>query len=164
MEKTFSSVTHFWGSEKEKSSDQSSYYPLDMENSFHLTVQSHMTIHAALLGSMTVKQWLKVSDNKDSACGVGDQGSIPRLGRSSGKGNGNPLQYSCLESSWTEEPGGVQSMGAQRVGHDSVTFTHSNLYQGNLVLNPISLKHLFIYLVFGRIQFCFYCFFSFIFY
>ena len=61
---------------------------------------------------------------------------------------------------WTEEPSGVQSMGLQRVGHDSVTFTHSGLYQGNVVLNPISLKHLFIYLVFDRIQFCFYCFFS----
>ena len=34
-----------------------------------------------------------------SACNVGDQGSIPRLGRSPEKGNGNPLQYSCLENS-----------------------------------------------------------------
>ena len=30
----------------------------------------------------------------------------------------NPLQYSCLENPWTEEPGGLQSMGSQRVGHD----------------------------------------------
>jgi len=37
---------------------------------------------------------------------------------SSGEGNGNPLQYSCLEIPWTEEPGGLQSMGSQRVGHD----------------------------------------------
>ena len=29
---------------------------------------------------------------------VGDEGSIPGLGRSPGEGNGNPLQYSCLES------------------------------------------------------------------
>ena len=29
------------------------------------------------------------------------------------KGNGNPLQYSCLENSMTEEPGGLQSMGVQ---------------------------------------------------
>ena len=35
-----------------------------------------------------------------------------------GEGNGNPLQYSCLEIPWTEEPGGLQSMGSQRVGHD----------------------------------------------
>ena len=35
-----------------------------------------------------------------------------------GEGNGTPLQYSCLESPWTEEPGGLQSMGSHRVGHD----------------------------------------------
>ena len=35
---------------------------------------------------------------KASACKAGDPGSIPGLGRSSGEGNGNPLQYSCLEN------------------------------------------------------------------
>ena len=39
------------------------------------------------------------SDGKESACSAGDLGSIPRLGRSPGEGNGNPLQYSCLENS-----------------------------------------------------------------
>ena len=38
------------------------------------------------------------SEVKASACNVGDQGSIPGLGRSSGEGSGNPLQYSCLEN------------------------------------------------------------------
>ena len=38
------------------------------------------------------------SDGKDSACHVRDPGSIPGLGRSPGEGNGNPLQYSCLEN------------------------------------------------------------------
>ena len=38
------------------------------------------------------------SDRKESAYGVGDTGSIPGLGRSPGEGNGNPLQYSCLEN------------------------------------------------------------------
>ena len=37
------------------------------------------------------------SDWKESACNVGDPGSIPGLGRSPEEGNGNPLQYSCLE-------------------------------------------------------------------
>ena len=37
-------------------------------------------------------------EGKESACNVGDPGSIPGLGRSPGEGNGNPLQYSCLES------------------------------------------------------------------
>ena len=34
---------------------------------------------------------------------------------------GTPLQYSCLEIPWTEEPGGLQSMGSLRVGHDWAT-------------------------------------------
>ena len=38
------------------------------------------------------------SDGKESACNVGDLGSIPGLGRSPGEGHGNPLQYSCLEN------------------------------------------------------------------
>ena len=39
------------------------------------------------------------SAGKESACNGGDLGSIPGSGRSPGKGNGNPLQYSCLENS-----------------------------------------------------------------
>ena len=39
------------------------------------------------------------SDGKESACNSGDPGLIPGLGRSPGEGNGNPLQYSCLENS-----------------------------------------------------------------
>ena len=38
------------------------------------------------------------SDAKASACNVGDPGLIPGSGRSPGEGNGNPFQYSCLES------------------------------------------------------------------
>ena len=47
-----------------------------------------------------------------------DGGLIPGSGRSPGVGNGNPLQYSCLEKSHTKEPGGAIVMGLQRVGHD----------------------------------------------
>ena len=39
------------------------------------------------------------SDGKESACSAGNPGSIPGSGRSPGEGNGNPLQYSCLENS-----------------------------------------------------------------
>ena len=39
------------------------------------------------------------SDCEESARNVGDPGSIPGSGRDPGKGNGNPLQYSCLENS-----------------------------------------------------------------
>ena len=38
------------------------------------------------------------SEDKASACNVGDLGSIPGSGRSPGEGNGTPLQYSCLEN------------------------------------------------------------------
>ena len=55
---------------------------------------------------------------KESACNAGDSGSISGLGRSPGERNGNPLQYSVLRIPWTEEPGGLQPMGSQRVPHD----------------------------------------------
>ena len=38
------------------------------------------------------------SNGKESACNAGDLGSIPGLGLSPGEGNGNPLQYLCLEN------------------------------------------------------------------
>ena len=47
--------------------------------------------------------------------------SLPELTKArstDGEGNGTPLQYSCLENPWTEEPGGLQSMGSLRVGHN----------------------------------------------
>ena len=48
----------------------------------------------AIIGASLVAQMVKAS-----AYNVGDLGSIPRSGRSPGEGNGNPLQYSCLEKS-----------------------------------------------------------------
>ena len=42
---------------------------------------------------------------KGSAYDAGDLGLVPGSGRSSGEGNGNPLQYSCLKITWMEEPG-----------------------------------------------------------
>ena len=60
------------------------------------------------------------SDYKAFAYNVGDPGSIPGSGRSPGEGNGNPLQYSCLENAMEggEESGGLQTMGSQRIRHD----------------------------------------------
>ena len=48
---------------------------------------------------LTFIGFLGGSDGKESACSVGDVGLIPGLERSPGEGNGNPLQYSCLENS-----------------------------------------------------------------
>ena len=47
-----------------------------------------------------------------------DMSSIPGSGRSLEVRNAYSLQYSCLEIPWTEEPGGLQSIGSQRAGHD----------------------------------------------
>ena len=58
------------------------------------------------------------SVSKESACSIGDRGSTPGLGRSPGEGNGNPLSILAWKISWTQEPGGLHSMGPQRVGHD----------------------------------------------
>ena len=72
------------------------------------------------------------SEVKASACNAGNLGSIPGSGRSPGEGNGNPLQYSCLENPmekemashssilawkipWTEEPGRLQNTGSQKI-------------------------------------------------
>ena len=47
------------------------------------------------------------SDGEESACNVGDPGLIRGLGRSPAEGNGNPLQYSCLENPMDRGPGGL---------------------------------------------------------
>ena len=49
---------------------------------------------------------------------VRNLGLINGSGRSPGAGHGNPLQYFVWRIPWTEEPGELQSIGLQRVGHD----------------------------------------------
>ena len=58
------------------------------------------------------------SDSKESAYNVGHLGLIPGLERSLVGRHGDPLQYSSGESPWTEKPGGLQSMGSQRIQHN----------------------------------------------
>ena len=50
---------------------------------------------------------LVVARGEASACSEEDLGLIPELGRSPGKGNGNPLQYSCLENPMDRKPSGL---------------------------------------------------------
>ena len=62
-----------------------------------------------------------------NAGGARDMGWIPGLGRSLGVGNGNPLQYSCLENPMDRETCQViQSIGLQRVGHVSSNLVHTH--------------------------------------
>ena len=59
----------------------------------------HRTVKLQLLQHYWSEQgFLGGSEIKASACNAGDLGSIPGSGRSPGEGNGNPLQYSCLEN------------------------------------------------------------------
>ena len=55
------------------------------------------------------------SDHKESACNARDPGLIPGLERLPGEGNGNPLQYSCLEKSMDRGAWQVQSMMSQSI-------------------------------------------------
>ena len=56
-----------------------------------------------------------------------DLGSIPGSGRSPGGGHGNPASILAWRIPWTEEPGGLQSTGSQRVGHDSSDLAHAQV-------------------------------------
>ena len=62
--------------------------------------------------------WLCVPDGKESACNAGDPSLSPGSGRSPGEGNGNPLQYSCLENPTDRGAWQLQPMVLPRVGHD----------------------------------------------
>ena len=74
--------------------------------------------YVSIIFSKGFPSWL---NGKESACQCRKckrHSNIPGLGRSPGGGNGNPLLYSCLGKSHGEEPGGLQSVGLQRVRHN----------------------------------------------
>ena len=86
------------------------------------------------------------SDGKAPCLQCGDLGSVPGLGRSSGEGNGTPLQYSCLENPMDGKPDRLQSMGSQRAGHDwatSLSLSPERSYHKEtyiIHINPVFLK------------------------
>ena len=77
------------------------------------------------------------SDGKESAWNVGDLSSIPELGRSPGKGTSNPLQYSCLGTTWMEESHGIQSSLDAFIIHKSILCFLLILLQTSHSINPI---------------------------
>ena len=85
--------------------------------------------------SFSFEDWHHCSSaDKESACNAGDLGSIPGLGRSPGGGNGNPLQYSCLENPMNrEEPGRLQSVGVQELDTTERLSTHTSLILFTLI-------------------------------
>ena len=60
---------------------------------------------------MGLPMWLS---GKESACNAGDRSLIPGSGKSPGEGNGYPLHSLAWEIPWTEEPGGLQSVGVTK--------------------------------------------------
>ena len=86
--------------------------------------------------------FLHSSVGKESACNAGDPGSIPGLGRSPGEGNGNTLQYSCLENPmdrgawWATSPWGRKS----RTRLSAYTTTNEGQGQGHPFRAPRTLS------------------------
>ena len=76
------------------------------------------------------------SDGKESIYNAGDRGLIPELGRPPGEGNGNPLQYSCLENSMTGR--GVAKSQTQHTHTHTHTYTHTHLVWLNVYLQTFS--------------------------
>ena len=91
---------------------------------YRLTVYPHLKIGSSFPG---------VSEVKASACKAEDLGSIPGLGRSPGEGNGNPLQYSCLEN--------PMDRGAWRATVHGVTESQTRL--SNFTFTPASKQILY---------------------
>ena len=67
------------------------------------------------------------SDGKESACSAGDPGSNPGLGKSPGEGNGNPLQYSCLEKPMARGTWWA-TLTKSQTGLSDFTFTFNTCY------------------------------------
>ena len=76
---------------------------------------------------MLLKGFSGGSDSKESACNAGDQGSISGLGRSPGEGNGNPLQYSCLENSMDRGAWQVTVLGVTKSQTQLRTHAHTHM-------------------------------------
>ena len=89
------------------------------------------------------------SDGKESACNAGNPGSIPGSGRFPGEGNGNPLQYSCLENFmgrgawWTTVHGVSKSRTQLSDWHFYFhVYTHSHVYMYTFQKMKVNKIHL----------------------
>ena len=96
---------------------------------------------------------------------AGNMGLIPGSGRFPGEGSGNPPQNSCQENpkptialikaclfslvkfSWTEEPGGLQSMGSQRAEHDFVTKQENYNMSNSEEMQMLLISNCFFFLI-----------------
>ena len=82
-----------------------------LRSSFHTAVQGPHRVSDFSAELTSPKASFGSSDGNENACNAGDLSSIPGSGRSPGEGQGNPVQYSCLENSmdrgaWWASPWG----------------------------------------------------------
>ena len=80
---------------------------MEITNSPKVTQNSELGFEFILSGSVDCQGFPGGSAGKESACDAGDLDSIPGFGRSSGEGNGYPLQYSGLQNSMAYTVHGV---------------------------------------------------------
>ena len=88
-----------------------------------------------------------VKNLTDNSGNTRDAGLIPEFGTFPGEGNGNPFQYSCLETSWTEEPGGLSPWGHKESDTTECTCTRHvslNLHHEDVSSVPHSAMPIFI--------------------
>ena len=98
------------------------------QQTFPPTLKFQDTYYIHIVYKEGLPSWLSGKESASNAGATGDAGSNPRSRRSPGGGNGNPFQYSCPEKiSWTEKPGGLQSMGLQRADVTERLSTSTNL-------------------------------------
>ena len=109
--------------------------------SYILPVVSGLLSHTTWGDAQTVNT--HGSDSKELACNTGDLGWILGQENPLEKGMGTHSSVLAWKIPWTEEPGGLQSMGSQRVRHGWVTNTHAHTRPALLYLMTYLAKNFF---------------------
>ena len=110
---------------------------LNLHWKLHPPPLNPVTFNYLFLRSHARLPWWLTGKESTCQCRRQEFDSLP------GRSPGNPLQCSCLETPWTGEPGGLQSLGSQKVRHDLATKRkkkrlHAKQSSGNQGKNPQS--------------------------
>ena len=95
------------------------------------------------------------SVSKESTCNAGEAGLIPGSGRSPGEGNGNPLQYSCLENPMDRRVWQATVHEVARVRHDLMTKPPQCCYTELTIVDTLATSSYYTSSVYMRISVCF---------